>query len=111
MKLKTASALAVAILLMGVASGQTAGTPGASERLEEVVVTAQHREEKLEEVPVSVTAFSEVAIRDSGIRTSGDFMALTPNVSFMVCASRHILWFRSRTLQPRASVRTASSKA
>ncbi len=82
MKLKTASALAVAILVMGVASGQTADTPGASERLEEVVVTAQHREEKLEEVPVSVTAFSEVAIRDSGIRNTGDFMALTPNVSF-----------------------------
>src|SRR6266478_2158421 len=82
MKLKTASALAVAILLIGVASGQTAGTPGASERLEEVVVTAQHREEKLEEVPVSVTAFSAVAIRDSGIRNTGDFMALTPNVSF-----------------------------
>ena len=81
MKLKTASALAVATLLVGVASGQTADT-GASERLEEVVVTAQHREEKLQEVPVSVTAFSEAAIRDSGIRNTGDFMAMTPNVSF-----------------------------
>jgi iron complex outermembrane receptor protein len=51
-------------------------------RLEEVVVTAQRREEKLQNVPVSVTAFSEAAIRDSGIRNTGDFMAMTPNVAF-----------------------------
>ena len=52
------------------------------ERLEEVVVTAQKREEKLQNVPVSVTAYSETALRDSGVRNTADVMAMTPNVSF-----------------------------
>jgi len=51
-------------------------------KLHSISLGAQRREEKLQEVPVSVTAFSEAAIRDSGIRNTGDFMAMTPNVSF-----------------------------
>jgi iron complex outermembrane recepter protein len=82
MKLKTAIALTLATCRVASASAQAAEAPIESARLEEVVVTAQRREEKLQEVPVSVTAFSEAAIRDSGIRNTGDFMALTPNVSF-----------------------------
>jgi iron complex outermembrane recepter protein len=56
--------------------------PATSEHLEDVVVTAQRREQKLQDVPVSVTAFSETAINDAGIRSTADFMALTPNASF-----------------------------
>ena len=82
MKLKTASALTLATCLVGISQSQAADAPIGSLRLEEVVVTAQRREEKLQAVPVSVTAFSEAAIRDSGIRNTGDFMAMTPNVSF-----------------------------
>jgi iron complex outermembrane receptor protein len=82
MNYKTVSALTLATCIAGVASSEAADAPGESVRLEEVVVTAQKREEKLQEVPVSVTAFSEAAIRDSGIRNTSDFMGLTPNVSF-----------------------------
>ncbi len=50
--------------------------------LEEVIVTAQRREQNLQEVPVSVTAFSGAAIQDRNIKSAIDYLALTPNVSF-----------------------------
>ncbi|NKB36970.1 MAG: TonB-dependent receptor [Gammaproteobacteria bacterium] len=50
--------------------------------LEEVVVTAQRREQNLQEVPVSVTAFTGAAIEQGNIRGATDFLALTPNVAF-----------------------------
>lgn len=50
--------------------------------LEEVVVTARQRSEKLRDVPVAVSAFTETQIEDAGIDRAGDFLALTPNVTF-----------------------------
>jgi len=49
--------------------------------LEEVTVTAEKRVEKLQDVPVSVTAFSSEAIVDQGIEDTQDFIDLTPNVT------------------------------
>lgn len=49
--------------------------------LEEVVVTAEQRSENLQEVPVSVTAFSGNEIESAGIESSQDFINLTPNVT------------------------------
>lgn len=49
--------------------------------LEEVIVTAEQREENLQEVPVSVTAFTSTEISSAGIETSQDFINLTPNVT------------------------------
>ena len=70
--------LAVAVLY------QPAPAPAQdSERiLEEVVVTAQRREQSLQEVPVSVTAFTGEALRNSNITEAAHFLNLTPNVSF-----------------------------
>ncbi len=50
--------------------------------LEEIVVTAQRREQSLQEVPVSVTAFTGEAIERRNIKSATDYLALTPNVSF-----------------------------
>jgi len=83
MKIKSTNAMAAATCLltvMPVISGWAADA--ADDRLEEVVVTAQRREEKLQDVPVSVVAFDEVAIRQAGIRNTADFLGMTPNVSF-----------------------------
>ena len=83
MKIKSTNAMAAATCLltvMPVMSGWAADA--ADDRLEEVVVTAQRREEKLQDVPVSVVAFDEVAIRQAGIRNTADFLGMTPNVSF-----------------------------
>ena len=50
--------------------------------LEEIVVTAQRREQNLQDVPVSVTAFTGAIIGQSNIRAARDYLALTPNVAF-----------------------------
>ena len=49
--------------------------------IEEVIVTAQKREESLQDTPVSVTAFSGEAIEALGFRQSVDITAQTPNFS------------------------------
>ena len=50
--------------------------------LEEIVVTAQRREQNLQEVPISVTAFSGEALAKSNLKSATEYLALTPNVSF-----------------------------
>ena len=42
--------------------------------LEEVVVTAQKREQSLQEVPIAITAFTEQTIRRAGIERPADFI-------------------------------------
>jgi len=50
--------------------------------LEEIVVTAQRREQNLQEVPISVSAFSAEQMDKQNIRGATEYLALTPNVSF-----------------------------
>jgi len=54
----------------------------AQSALEEVVVTAQRREQSMQDVPVSVTAFTGAEIERTNIRAARDYFALTPNVGF-----------------------------
>ena len=50
--------------------------------LEEVVVTAQRREQNLQEVPISVSAFTGDALEKRNVKSAIDYLSLTPNVSF-----------------------------
>lgn len=56
-------------------------TQNSSEAIEEVVVTARQREERIEDVPAAIKAFSNAEIRSAGIERPQDFIALTPGVS------------------------------
>lgn len=47
--------------------------------LEEIVVTAQRREQSLKDVPVSVTAFTSADIEKSQLQSLNDYAALVPN--------------------------------
>jgi iron complex outermembrane receptor protein len=64
------------------ATGQ--GAPLTAEDLaggmDEIVVTAQKREEKLQEVPISVTALPEQFIEDSQLRNFENVQQFTPNL-------------------------------
>jgi len=51
-------------------------------RLETVIVSAQRRLEALQDVPVAVKAFSAKQIEATGIKSTQDFINLTPNMSF-----------------------------
>lgn len=74
-------------LLLGsvatIAYGQTTAPEVPESRrfaLEEVVVTARRREERLQDVPVSMTVFSDAAIRDQNIFSASDIATYTPSL-------------------------------
>ncbi len=75
-----ASLLAVPAVL------QAAENPAATGQLEEIVVTARQREEKIEDVPVTITAFTQTEIKNAGIERPQDFIALTSGVSVVQTA-------------------------
>jgi iron complex outermembrane receptor protein len=51
-----------------------------SAALEEIVVTAERRKERLQDVPVAVTAISSADLNDRGVRQAGDITASVPNM-------------------------------
>ena len=59
-----------------------AGDEASSGVLEEVVVTARHREELVQDIPLSVTAFTAEDLRQRGVVDLRDIAALTPGFSF-----------------------------
>ncbi|MCB1677062.1 MAG: TonB-dependent receptor [Halioglobus sp.] len=52
-----------------------------AQELEEVVVTAQKREQSIQEVPVSVSAFTAKNMQNMGLQTVGDTLNFVPNVA------------------------------
>ncbi|MBS0614573.1 MAG: TonB-dependent receptor plug domain-containing protein, partial [Proteobacteria bacterium] len=48
--------------------------------LQEVLVTAQKREENLRDVPIAITAFGQQQIEDRGIDTAFDLNSVVPNL-------------------------------
>ncbi len=67
-----------ALGLMVPFAAQAQGSMG----FEEIVVTAQKRAENLQEVPIQVTAFTAAKVEDAGIKSTRDFVAMVPNMSF-----------------------------
>src|SRR5690348_15518246 len=61
------------------ACAQTAAAHGG---VEEIVVTAQRREEVLSKVPISVTAFTSERLDQLNAKNFGDLVAYTPGVNF-----------------------------
>jgi iron complex outermembrane receptor protein len=67
-----------AMLLAATADGDVAGGAG----LEEIVVTATRRQERLQDVPISVSAFSQEKLDSQGLRSIDDLTRLSPGVAF-----------------------------
>ena len=53
-----------------------------AQELEEIVVSAQRREESLQEVPVSITAFTAETLEQQNLKEAKDYFRITPNVNF-----------------------------
>lgn len=53
----------------------------AADALEEVIVTAQRREQSMQDVPVAVTAFSEEALKVNRITDVYDLGSMVPNLT------------------------------
>ncbi len=75
------SMVSLAALACGSAMAQDAGAQRAA-ALEEVVVTARKRTETIQDVPLSITAFSEASIAKAAIADVRDVAKLSPNVTF-----------------------------
>jgi len=77
-------------LLIGSLSGAIAAQAPASDEpgaatgiaLDEIVVTATRREESISRVPISITAISQEALNEKGIKDFSDVARYTPGVSF-----------------------------
>lgn len=55
--------------------------------IEEVVVTARKRAERLQEVPIAISAITEETIQRAGIQRPSDFISLIPNVTLVDTAN------------------------
>ena len=75
----TAAAASVAALPL-VAGAQAPAEK--DEGLEEVIVTAQKREERAQEVPIAISAYSAAALEKLDIRNSNDLARFTPNLTW-----------------------------
>ncbi|MDB6159232.1 MAG: TonB-dependent receptor [Gammaproteobacteria bacterium] len=71
---------ALLLWIGGAAAEEVPATDSSS--LEEIVVTAQKRAERLQDVPIQVNVFNEQAIADAGIRSTQDFVSYVPNMTF-----------------------------
>ncbi|MDA5193520.1 TonB-dependent receptor [Govanella unica] len=68
--------------VMSVAAPAPAAETSAAGGLEEIIVTATKRTQNLMEVPIAVSAFSEAALQNSGIRDIRNLVALSPSLNF-----------------------------
>ena len=76
----SAVALCAALLAGAPAWAQSPNTPAAAAGLDEIIVTAQRREQNLQDVPVSVSAFSPEELQRQGITDTSDLMGTLPNI-------------------------------
>jgi iron complex outermembrane receptor protein len=60
-----------------------APAPAQTTDLTEIVVTARKRDESLQNVPVTIDAFTEQTIKSAGIESPRDFVALVPNMTLV----------------------------
>jgi iron complex outermembrane recepter protein len=77
-------AMAISATLAGLGAGSIshAQAQGQSPQLEEIIVTARKTEESLQDVPISITAFTAQAIEEAGIESVVDLASQTPGFSF-----------------------------
>ncbi len=90
--IRLALAILPASILLAISSGSVIAQDQVAEprslALEEVIVTAQRREEDLQDVPIAITAFSAQAIEKAMFKDVGDYIASVPNASFISNGSR-----------------------
>ncbi|MDP9064318.1 MAG: TonB-dependent receptor, partial [Pseudomonadota bacterium] len=76
------AALSVQLLLAPASHAAATDTAAPSGALEEVVVTATRRSERLEDVPISVTAFGQDRLDAEGVHGIDDLSRVSPGVAF-----------------------------
>lgn len=77
------------VAMSSAAEAQTAPDAGSADtaKIEDIIVTAQRTDQKLQSVPVAVTAFNDAALEKQGVRNVEDLQFHAPNVSIREEAS------------------------
>jgi len=81
------SALTIALVAASPVRAQTAtddGTQGSGGQLEEIVVTAQKRGQNLQDVPLSVTAFTGDTLAAAGVVNAMDLQRVDPSLTITI---------------------------
>jgi len=80
------SAITLASMVLVVGTGAPSGVRLAHAQaqiaVEEIVVTARKREERLQDIPLAISAFSAQDIEDAGFQELGDLTMQTPGIDF-----------------------------
>ncbi|NKB35774.1 MAG: TonB-dependent receptor plug domain-containing protein [Gammaproteobacteria bacterium] len=78
----------IIVALLTLTIGFSSNIVVAQDSLEEIVVTAQRREQSLQDVPISINAFSSRDIEANMFDDVTDFVTRTPNISWSSTGSR-----------------------
>jgi len=70
----------IPLLVLTAAAAHLTGTALADDELSEIVVTAQRQTERLQDVPIAITAISAADLTALGIRQAGDIVSSVPNM-------------------------------
>jgi outer membrane receptor protein involved in Fe transport len=89
-------AVALAIGLCGSNTGRTADAVAAGPELQEVIVTAQKREQNLQDVPIAVMALSGQQLQDAGVTDIKNMQVLTPGLTVTSTTSENVTTARIR---------------
>lgn len=73
----------LSVLMALPAAGSLTVANNAYAQLEEIVVTARARSESLQDVPATITAFTESQISSMGVQRAEDFIYMTPGVTLV----------------------------
>src|SRR5436853_2151581 len=73
---------ALSALISGFVVAQNAQAPEPATQLAEVIVTAQYREEKLQDVPIAISAITASMIEEQGATKLSDILTSAPSVGF-----------------------------
>ena len=85
MNTNTKLSYAIALILGGQAAGlahaASADTDNSSDSIQEITVTAQRRTESMQDVPISMQAFTSQSLQQLNIQTFDDYIKYLPNVT------------------------------
>lgn len=81
-RIPRAAGMSLALLAAFGGGGLIISADSQAQAIAEIVVTARRKEEKLKEVPLSITAFDSATIEAAGITNLQDVANMTPGLSF-----------------------------
>ncbi|MGO9990793.1 MAG: TonB-dependent receptor [Steroidobacteraceae bacterium] len=88
--------LAIAAALAGSAGWAQQQTPTPTPGLAEIIVTAQKREQNIQDVPISVIALDSQQLQDAGVKDIKNMQVLTPGLTVTSTTSENVTTARIR---------------